>query len=161
MGDFIFNWFQTGEKEQTVAKLLWDDENLYVSWRCRDRHISAYETKRHGPVSKDDCVEIFLSPKNDGSYFHLMVNPEGYAAYEEKRGDIKEFTRAEHRKMKNGWEVTVKVPFRFLGKTPQSNETWGFNIFRDKKTAPREVSMWNETYGTFHNTDAFGAIRFL
>src|SRR5262245_44958148 len=62
VGDFIFNWFQSGDKEQTVAKLLWDDENLYVSWRCQDRHISAYETKRHGPVSKDDCVEIFLSP---------------------------------------------------------------------------------------------------
>ena len=52
-------------KEQTVAKMLWDDENLYVSWYAQDRNISASVTKRHGPVSKDDCVEIFISPNPD------------------------------------------------------------------------------------------------
>ena len=60
--DFLFNWHTEGDKEPTVAKLLWDDDNLYVSWHCKDRHISASVTQRHGPVSKDDCVEIFLSP---------------------------------------------------------------------------------------------------
>ncbi|MFN9266028.1 MAG: hypothetical protein ACK6DY_21385, partial [Acidobacteriota bacterium] len=26
-GEFHFNWWTAGEKEQTVAKILWDDEN--------------------------------------------------------------------------------------------------------------------------------------
>src|SRR4051812_5660884 len=53
VGDFSFASFKEGEKEQTIAKLLWDDENLYVSWYSKDRHISASVTQRHGPVSKD------------------------------------------------------------------------------------------------------------
>jgi hypothetical protein len=40
-GDFHFNWWKEGAKEQTVAKLLWDDENLYVGYYCRDKNISA------------------------------------------------------------------------------------------------------------------------
>src|SRR5687768_4011720 len=32
VGDFNFHAFKEGTKEQTVGKLLWDDENLYVSW---------------------------------------------------------------------------------------------------------------------------------
>ena len=59
---FHFNWWSAGEKEQTDVKMLWDDQNLYVAYYCHDRHISAKVTERHGPVSKDDCVEIFLSP---------------------------------------------------------------------------------------------------
>ena len=30
VGDFHFNWWTAGEKEQTIAKLLWDDEYLYA-----------------------------------------------------------------------------------------------------------------------------------
>ncbi len=51
---FHFNWWTSGEKEKTVARLLWDDENLYVGYYCHDKHISAKVTQRHGPVSTDD-----------------------------------------------------------------------------------------------------------
>ena len=59
---FHFNWWTSGKKEKTEVRLLWDDENLYVGFRCHDRHISASVTERHGPVSRDDCVEVFISP---------------------------------------------------------------------------------------------------
>ena len=60
-----FNWWTSGEKEKTVAKVLWDDTNLYVGYYCYDKHISANVTRRHGPVSRDDCVEVFVSPNPD------------------------------------------------------------------------------------------------
>src|SRR5688572_9943653 len=59
---FHFNWWKEGPKEQTVAKLLWDDENLYVGFYCNDKNISAKVVERHGPVSLDDSVEAFISP---------------------------------------------------------------------------------------------------
>ena len=31
VGAFVFPWYESGKKEQTVAKMLWDDDNLYVS----------------------------------------------------------------------------------------------------------------------------------
>ena len=79
VGDFDFPWFKEGGKEQTVAKILWDDENLYVSWYAQDRNISASVTKRHGPVSKDDCVEIFISPnpKKVKNYYTFEINAIG------------------------------------------------------------------------------------
>ncbi|HSB17631.1 MAG TPA: hypothetical protein VLE22_24490, partial [Bryobacteraceae bacterium] len=32
-GEFYFNWWKEGEKERTAARLLWDADNLYVSYR--------------------------------------------------------------------------------------------------------------------------------
>src|SRR5688572_18239471 len=76
VGDFNFNWWKEGPKEQTVAKVLWDDENLYVGYYCHDKHISAEVTQRHGPVSKDDCVEVFISPNVDKlrNYYGFEIN---------------------------------------------------------------------------------------
>jgi len=81
---FHFNWWTTGEKEKTEVRLLWDDDRLYVGFRCYDRHISAAVTERHGPVSRDDCVEVFISPnpgppyRNDGpkrpNYYGFEMN---------------------------------------------------------------------------------------
>ena len=75
-GDFHFNWWKDGEKEQTTAKILWDDENLYVAFYCHDRHIAAEVVERHGPVSLDDSVEVFLSPNPEKvrNYYGFEMN---------------------------------------------------------------------------------------
>jgi hypothetical protein len=65
---FHFNWWTKGEKEKTEARLLWDNENLYVGFYCHDKYISATVTERHGPVSRDDCVEVFISPNPGPPY---------------------------------------------------------------------------------------------
>jgi hypothetical protein len=79
VGDFHFPHFKDGVREQTVAKILWDDDNLYVSWLAHDKHISAFITQRHGPVSKDDCVEIFIAPNPDKirNYYTFEINAIG------------------------------------------------------------------------------------
>ena len=76
VGDFQFPWYREGKKEQTIAKLLWDDKNLYVSFRCEDAHISGVTTRRDGPVYEDDCVEVFTAPNPDDgmNYINLEMN---------------------------------------------------------------------------------------
>src|SRR5258708_27172712 len=38
--EFRFPWDQqTGPKQKTVARLLWDDERLYVGYQCEDTDI--------------------------------------------------------------------------------------------------------------------------
>ncbi len=46
---------------------------------CHDKHISAFVTQRHGPVSKDDAVEIFVSPNPDKvtNYYTFEINAIG------------------------------------------------------------------------------------
>ena len=60
VGEFKFPWWKAGRKGQTVAKLLWNDDYLYASFRCEDAHIWAEHTERDSPVYRDDCVEVIL-----------------------------------------------------------------------------------------------------
>ncbi|HUG80693.1 MAG TPA: carbohydrate-binding family 9-like protein [Bryobacterales bacterium] len=51
-GDFHPVGDEANVRQQTIVKLAWDDENLYLGYYCLDRRISAYITERHGPVSQ-------------------------------------------------------------------------------------------------------------
>ncbi len=63
VGTFLVHPTREPESEDlTEAWVLWDEVNLYIAFRCQDRHISAERTQRNSDVSQDDCVEAFLSP---------------------------------------------------------------------------------------------------
>ena len=75
-GDFKFPWWTEGEREQTEAKMLWDDTFLYVSFRCDDKHIWADHYDINSATCLDDCAEIFWNP-NSGevlSYYQFEIN---------------------------------------------------------------------------------------
>ena len=58
VGAFVFPWYESGKKEQTVAKLLWDDENLYAAFICDvvDEHIQL-------PIlANDTCTNVTDCP---------------------------------------------------------------------------------------------------
>ena len=76
VGAFVFPWYESGHKEQTMAKALWDDENLYVAFICEDAHIWAERTKRDTSVGKDDTVEVFTvpNPERPQAYFNIEMN---------------------------------------------------------------------------------------
>jgi hypothetical protein len=79
VGSFKFPWWKAGRKEQTVAKLLWNEELLYVAFRCEDAHIWSEHTERDSPVYRDDCVEVFTAPNADQpfNYFNIEMNVGG------------------------------------------------------------------------------------
>jgi hypothetical protein len=75
--ELIFPWdYQTGAKQKTIARLLWDDQYLYVSYECEDEDIVAFHTERDDPTYLDDAVEIFINPmpSQTGVYFGLEMN---------------------------------------------------------------------------------------
>lgn len=57
---------------KTQAKLLYDDENLYVFFRVEDRYVRAIADKTHGKVWQDSCVEFFFTPD---TALENMVHP--------------------------------------------------------------------------------------
>ena len=60
---FIFPWAdQTGKMQKTVARLTWDNDNLYVAYECEDSDITAIRTRHDDPTYKDDAVVIFIAP---------------------------------------------------------------------------------------------------
>lgn len=187
--EFIFNWHTTGEKEPTEAKLLWDDDNLYVSWRCTDRHISAFETKRHGPVSKDDCVEIFLSPNPSAprNYYTFEINaigamlnrcrtawwtgpptwePEGV----DYRTTFHGLARKDESQDDNEWIVELAIPLKNFARDaanmpPRNGDEWRINLMRTGGKTNPQHSTWSpippSSQKSFHTPENFGKVVFV
>jgi hypothetical protein len=187
VSDFVFNWWTAGEKEPTAAKLLWDDDNLYVSWLSHDRHISAYETKRHGPVSRDDCIEIFISPNpaKVRNYYTFEINaigtmlnrartdwwqgpptwePEGVVYRASFHGQQKKDESPEDRE----WAVEMAVPFRNFARDaahtpPQEGDVWRLNLNRLGGKTNAQASTWSPIAPpakSFHTPESFGWVTF-
>ncbi|HEY4084908.1 MAG TPA: carbohydrate-binding family 9-like protein, partial [Bryobacteraceae bacterium] len=75
--ELIFPWAaQTGAKQKTTARVLWDDNNLYVSYECEDADITVTHTQHDDPTYLDDAVEIFINPlpSQTSVYYGLEMN---------------------------------------------------------------------------------------
>jgi len=186
VGDFHFNRWKQGEKEMTDVRLLWDDENLYVAYYCHDRHISASVTQRHGPVSNDDCVEIFLSPNPEKvrNYYTFEINaigtmlnrcrtdwwkgpptwePQGVTYRTSfRRGKPKQESPADH-----DWTVELAIPFKNFARDaahtpPRDGDTWRINLYRTGGITNRQGSSWSPLPpgASFHTPESFGWIEF-
>lgn len=70
---FQFPWHTSGEREQTVAKMLWDDDYVYVAHVCQDAHITARHTERDGPIAQDDCFEVMVAPNPERPDFYYNI----------------------------------------------------------------------------------------
>jgi len=59
-----------------LAKLLYNDKNIFVCFRVEDRYVRAAAQKLQGPVCRDSCVEFFFTPGEDiaDGYFNLEIN---------------------------------------------------------------------------------------
>ncbi|MFC2116505.1 carbohydrate-binding family 9-like protein [Bacteroidota bacterium] len=58
------------------AKMMYDDENLYVIFLVKDRYVRCITKNINGPVWEDACVEFFFSPDTGfpERYFNLEIN---------------------------------------------------------------------------------------
>ena len=60
---------------QTTAKMLWDDNYLYVAAKLDDPHVWADLTERDAVVFYNNDFEVFIDPDGDGqNYFEIEVN---------------------------------------------------------------------------------------
>jgi len=68
-------------KEQTIARLAYDKENLYLGVICFESKMDMIKDahkERDGHVFQDDCIEIFLDWEKKGEkYCHIVVNSIG------------------------------------------------------------------------------------
>lgn len=69
--DYFYRTEQANDKQNTKFRMMWDDENLYVFFECKDQYITAREIKRDGKPYFDDCAEIFLIPAPDSLNMHF------------------------------------------------------------------------------------------
>lgn len=188
VGDFVFPWWKQGRKEQTAAKLLWDDKYLYVAFRCRDAHISGTRTKRDSPVYRDDCVEVFTAPnpRHPNNYFNIEMNVRG-AFLDQHHPDgpgrkVKQEWNAKGIKIAvtidgtlnddtdtdRAWILEAAIPFQNFAKVarntpPRPGDVWHLNLNRlGGKTNP-QYSQWSSSRTPtpqYHVPEGFGRVKF-
>jgi len=158
----------------TSARLCWDDENLYLAFRCEDPLIWATMTQRDEHLWDEEVVEFFVSPSGDlRRYFEIEVNPLGVicdlditnhytykVGSESISGDID--WNAENMRVAVtvdgkvndpqttdiSWTVEIAIPFGDLGRlTPTPGEVWRCNLFRIDRGAESgdEFTCWSPT----------------
>ena len=186
--DFVFPWeFQTGAKQKTKARLLWDDENLYVGYDADDADVVAHYDKRDDPTYKDDAVELFIYPgKNRNLYYGLEMNARGtlydyFYSFPQlllKRFDMSGVQLATNIRgtlnmtsdKDQGWTLELAIPWKNFeelgnGQPPKPGDVWRANLNRWDGTEPnRRLSQWSDSgmaKANPHWPERFGELLFV
>jgi len=139
------------KKELTHAKMLWDDENLYIAFKSYGDNIIATRTERNSDVYRDDCVEAFLSPfpATPEKYLNIEINaiatylcgmhlfekgsfwqPSGLQIGRSHEGTINDDSDKD-----KWWIIEIAIPFKMFNVlgyqgAPKSGDVWRFNLYR-------------------------------
>ena len=188
VGEFRFSWWSSGAKEQTEAKMLWDQQNLYVLFRCQDAHIWAEHTERDTPVYKDDCVEVFTAPNPTRplDYFNIEMNavgayldqhhPEGPGVEMKYEWNAKGIEIAVSRDgtlnndgdLDQSWTLEAAIPLVNFASVavrtpPKSGDVWRLNLNRLGGKTNQQYSQWSPSKTerpSFHAPQDFGRVVF-
>lgn len=141
----------------TRAKLLWDDEALYVAARLEEPHVWATLTERDTRIYLDNAFEVFLDPDGDTHhYYELEVNalgtvwdlmlPKPYrdggsllSAWDIRGLEVGlhvDGTLNDPTDIDEGWTVEMALPWAVLveaapeSRLPRPGEQWRLNFSR-------------------------------
>ena len=176
-------------KHPTYARIVWDEEALYLAFECTDPDIHTPYKKRDDPLYNSEAVEIFIDADGDkDEYVELQAAPNDLhfdASF--KGGSRKGFdtswnhdyeTRASIEGTLNNesdkdtrWVSEWRIPItglKDIPRTPTVGDAWKINLFRlDRrrragKVRGSEATAWSSPYsGDFHNLERFGTLRFV
>jgi hypothetical protein len=185
---FVFPWpDQTGKKQKTVARLTWDNDNLYVAYECEDSDVTAVYTKHDDTTYKDDAVEIFIAPPGvKNLYLGLEMNARAVLydyLYPFPQRIMKNYnlpgvklavsvkgTLNNSKDQDQGWSLEVAIPWSSFADladnpVPKAGDRWIANMNRWDGTEPnRRLSQWSDS-GLVkpdpHYPDRFGHLLFV
>lgn len=182
-GDFAFTWWKQGPREQTRAKLLWDDEYLYIGVICQDAHITARHTERDSKIPEDDCFELMIAPDaaQPNVYFNIEFNvlggildnfrPHGPKQPRAPKWDAEGVkiagryvgTLNDDTDTDQYWQVEVAIPWRnfapVMGRPPQPGAAMNINFNRHGGKTNPQYSQWSRAdtpQPSFHTPERFG-----
>ena len=178
---------QTGARQETRARVVWDAQAFYVGFDADDADITALFEQRDDPTYRDDAVEIFINPdpKQEALYYGFEMNARGvlydYLNYNSRtlfkrwdatgvkigtnlRGTMN--TRTDTDK---GWSLEAAIPwvnFEELSRRPPvAGIVWKANFNRWDGVQPnRRMSIWSDPQNAEswpHVPSRFGELVFV
>jgi cellulose/xylan binding protein with CBM9 domain len=184
-GPFVRSLDGKGASAATEARLLWDDEDLYVAFLAEDANVSGAFSKDDEKLYTSNVVEIFLNPSRDSSHYdEIEVAPTNalfdasFSGGPRQGMDLSWSSRARHAvhvdgtlnqplDVDRGWTVELAIPFAALTgmprPRPERGDTWKFNLYRLRQGPgqPGEGQAFSPPMrGDFHALDRFATLRF-
>jgi len=172
------------------AKVLYDEQFVYVIFRVEDKYVKATAQKHQEPVFIDSCVEFFFTPGEDISqgYFNIEINCGGTVVSRHQtapktnpqpltEGEI-EILKIFHSEPKivepekqqpMVWLIEYRVPYEILKKRcavtrPAPGVKWRANFYKcgDKTSNPHWLTWSKVDYPEprFHLPEFFGTLEF-
>lgn len=74
------DWFHPGSVDTnpvTYFRALYDQHYIYVRFDVMDNFVKVVKTHLHDNVCEDSCVEFFVRPAGDETYFNFEINAGG------------------------------------------------------------------------------------
>ncbi len=172
------------------ARLLWDDQNLYVFAHVEDTDVASKYDKDDTEMWREDCVELFIdADRNRRGYVELQVNPHNakfdkwiattragasdlaWSAKMESAVQV-QGTLDDRGDTDTGWDVEIAIPLvaakggdasMKVNIPPKVGDRWNLNMVRVEK--PKKgglaASSWNPiTISDFHALDRMLTIEF-
>lgn len=173
------------------AKMMYDEENLYVIFHVDDRYVRCVTNRPNGPVWEDSCVEFFFSPDINfpEKYFNLEINCGGTPLMHYNlvpRGKFIEIGIEDIRKIeiahslpelvdpeireRMAWTVEYRIPINILKNysgitSPEQGVEWKANFYKcaEKNSNPHFItwSFVQNEKPDFHLPQFFGTLKFL
>lgn len=142
---------------ETRAKMLWDDQFLYIAADLRDPHLWATLTGHDSVIFHDNDFEVFIDPNGDNhEYYEFEINALGTywdlllsKPYKDDGKPVNSWeipglksavhldgTLNDPRDVDRGWSVEIAFPWRVLGELarrpspPTDGDQWRVNFSR-------------------------------
>jgi hypothetical protein len=179
-----------GFRPGAQAKLLYDDDNLYVIFQVKDRYVRCLTKEFNGPVWKDSAVEFFFAPDSafKGKYFNLETNCGGTPLMHYNTVPRKESKKVENEDLQKielahslpqiidpemsdpvTWTLEYRIPFAMLEKfsnvtRPGKGVEWRANLYKiaENSSNPHYItwSVVENDKPNFHMPRFFGILKF-
>jgi hypothetical protein len=177
LSTFILNDGVAAAKQQTLVRLCYSGQHLYIRFDCADDDIWGTYTKRDDPIYEEEVVEVFIAPGIDTPqrYFEFEVSPKGVlfdckiynpSGFYDDKLEVDESWNAEGvawstsiNLERQGWWAILEIPWQAIG---GFHEQWRVNFYRIERSqqSGTEYSAWSPTLmpNMFHVPGKFGLL---
>lgn len=182
-GNFINNSDGSPARYETEAKILYDDNYLYFSFRCADENIWSTLKRRDAHLWEEEVVEVFLqADPSQSNYIELEVNPLGtmldiylldvrkplrYESWnsEKLRWAVRVAGTVDGKDGDKGWACEIALPLEDVVTAPRlpprPGDRWRLNLYRVESRPVPALLAWSPTRkDDFHLPGMFGWIVF-
>ena len=183
VGDFVNTLDGSPSTYKTEARVLYDENFIYFSFRCADDNIWSTMKRRDEHLWEEEVVEVFLqADPNQPSYIELEVNPLGamldiymlaarkplhYESWnsEKLRWAVQVDGTVDGKPGDREWTCEIALPLEDVVTAPHNpplpGDRWRMNLYRGEQRPTPANLAWSPTLrDDFHIPQRFGEIVF-